>query len=93
MTNIKAPRQATRRFSPRQTLSGALAFRPPHLAALHQEAARDSVTYRGRWARDELGWHVPFSQILEASSAPNYRWFTDGEINASFNCRDVPLRA
>ena len=23
--------------------------------------------------------------------APNYRWFTDGQLNVSFNCLDVHL--
>ncbi|MGH8322587.1 MAG: acetate--CoA ligase, partial [Steroidobacteraceae bacterium] len=28
---------------------------------------------------------------LDDSSAPNYRWFTDGRLNVSYNCLDVHL--
>ena len=28
---------------------------------------------------------------LDDSKAPNYRWFTDGQLNVSFNCLDVHL--
>ncbi len=28
---------------------------------------------------------------LDESKAPNYRWFTDGELNVSYNCLDVHL--
>ena len=30
--------------------------------------------------------------MLDSSQAPNYRWFTDGELNASYNCLDVHLK-
>ncbi len=50
--------------------------------------------YKGFWARQaqsELRWHKPFSVTLDESNAPNYRWFTDGELNVSFNCLDIHL--
>jgi acetyl-CoA synthetase len=37
---------------------------------------------------------LPFTRALDDSDAPNYRWFTDGRLNASVNCLDVhPARA
>ena len=33
----------------------------------------------------------PFTVALDDSKAPNYRWFTDGELNVSWNCLDVHL--
>src|SRR5690606_6067521 len=41
-----------------------------------------------RLAREELGWHKPFKQVLDESSKPFYKWFADGELNASWNCLD-----
>ncbi len=38
-----------------------------------------------------MQWHKPFARTLDASDAPNYRWFTDGQLNASYNCLDVHL--
>ena len=36
-------------------------------------------------------WHAPFSVTLDESRAPNYRWFSDGHLNVSYNCLDVHL--
>ncbi len=46
-------------------------------------------------ARAELEWDTPFTQVLDESDAPVYRWFADGTLNASKNCLDrhLPERA
>ncbi len=80
-----------RRFPPSASFSARAALGPEEYAALTAEAARDHESFWARLARDELRWHVPFSHVLDDSRAPNYRWFHDGEINASFNCLDVNL--
>ena len=59
--------------------------------ALCAEAASD---YEGFWAnlaRTELEWKKPFTKTLDESNAPFYKWFHDGELNASYNCLDVNL--
>jgi acetyl-CoA synthetase len=38
-------------------------------------------------------WHQPFTRTLDAAAAPNYRWFTDGKLNVSWECLDVQLAA
>ena len=56
--------------------------------ALCAEADRD---YEGFWAnraREALTWHKPFTRVLDESNKPFYKWFEDGELNASFNCLD-----
>src|SRR5690606_15221215 len=55
------------------------------------EAARDPVAFWGARARAELNWHTPFTRTLDESAAPNFRWFSDGRLNVSFNCLDVNL--
>ncbi len=80
-----------RRFPPSARFSAGAALGPEEYAALTAEAARDHEGFWAQLARDELHWHVPFSHVLDASRAPNYRWFHDGEINASFNCLDANL--
>ncbi|MEZ5564260.1 MAG: acetate--CoA ligase [Gammaproteobacteria bacterium] len=89
MSNIDSVLQETRRFPPSPAFTAKARLKPDDVAALRAEAARDPVAYWGRLARDELRWHVPFTQILDDSNAPNYRWFANGEINASFNCLDI----
>jgi hypothetical protein len=33
-------------------------------------------------------WNKPFTKTLDESNAPFYKWFEDGELNASANCLD-----
>jgi acetyl-CoA synthetase len=61
------------------------------LAALRAQGQRDPIAFWADMARTELQWQQPFTQTLDESAAPNYRWFTDGKLNVSWNCLDVHL--
>ncbi|MFZ9428675.1 MAG: acetate--CoA ligase [Burkholderiaceae bacterium] len=52
------------------------------------EAAQDYTGYWARLARELISWKKPFTQVLDASNAPFFRWFADGTLNASYNCLD-----
>ena len=56
--------------------------------ALCEEAERDFEGFWARRARELLVWHKPFTQVLDESNKPFYKWFQDGELNASYNCLD-----
>jgi acetyl-CoA synthetase len=56
--------------------------------ALCSEAEKDFEGFWARLARDNLVWNKPFTQTLDESNAPFYKWFADGELNASANCLD-----
>ena len=59
--------------------------------ALCKEAETDFEGYWARLARENLSWKKPFTQTLDESNAPFYKWFADGLINASYNCLDRHL--
>ncbi|MDO8441554.1 MAG: acetate--CoA ligase [Polaromonas sp.] len=59
--------------------------------ALCTEAEKDFEGFWARLARDNLSWKKPFTQTLDESDAPFYKWFADGELNASYNCLDRHL--
>jgi len=47
--------------------------------------------FEGTWARlarENLIWNKPFNRVLNQSNKPFYKWFEDGELNASANCLD-----
>jgi acetyl-CoA synthetase len=79
-------------FAPDAAFAARARIKPADYERLVAEAARDNEGYWARLAREELHWIKPFTKALDSSQAPNYRWFTDGELNASFNCLDVHLR-
>ncbi|HSW16125.1 MAG TPA: acetate--CoA ligase [Ramlibacter sp.] len=56
--------------------------------ALCQEAASDFEGFWARLARENVQWTKPFTKTLDESNAPFYKWFDDGELNASANCLD-----
>ena len=93
MSSIESVLNETRVFPPpaafrqQATLSGMDAYN--RLAA---EAERDYTGYWARLAREHLEWKRPFTQVLDESNAPFYRWFADGTLNASHNCIDRHLK-
>lgn len=56
--------------------------------ALCAEADKDYEGYWARLARENVVWSKPFTQVLDQSNAPFFKWFADGELNASANCLD-----
>jgi acetyl-CoA synthetase len=92
-SNIESVLQETRVFPPsaefvkQANISGMDAYR-----ALCAEAEKDFEGFWGRLAKAELDWHKPFTQVLDESKAPFFRWFHDGELNASYNCLDRHLK-
>ncbi|MDM0023383.1 acetate--CoA ligase [Variovorax saccharolyticus] len=56
--------------------------------ALCKEAADDFDGFWTRQAKANVVWTKPFTRTLDESHAPFYKWFEDGELNASANCLD-----
>jgi acetyl-CoA synthetase len=56
--------------------------------ALCKEAADDFESFWARQARSNVVWTKPFTRTLDESNVPFYKWFDDGELNASANCLD-----
>ena len=66
----------------------------PSMDAYKELCAQVENDFDGFWAgqaRANLKWTKPFTQVLDESDAPFYRWFGDGELNVSANCLDVHL--
>ncbi len=92
-SNIETVLQEKRVFPPpadfvgQANVSGMDAYRK-----LVEEAERDFEGFWGRLARETLLWAKPFTKVLDQSKAPFFRWFYDGELNASTNCLDRHLK-
>jgi acetyl-CoA synthetase len=94
MSAIESTMNETRVFEPSAewkasaTIGGMDAYK-----ALCKEAEDD---YEGFWARraaENLQFTKPYSQVLDESNAPFYKWFTGGELNVSANCLDKNVAA
>ncbi len=60
--------------------------------SVYDEAERD---WQGWWVKQakELHWFKEPTEVLDDSNPPFYKWFTDGKINASYNCLDRHVEA
>ena len=74
-------------FVKQANISGMDAYRK-----LVAEAEKDFEGFWARLAKEHLLWHKPFTKTLDESKAPFFRWFYDGETNASYNCLDRHLK-
>jgi acetyl-CoA synthetase len=92
-STIESVLQESRVFQPPQGLvkqanvSGMAAYE-----AMCKEAERDFEGFWAKHARSEILWTKPFTKTLDESGAPFYKWFSDGELNASENCLDRHLK-
>lgn len=67
-------------------ISGMAAYK-----AMCAEAESDFEGFWAKHARAELKWSKPFTKTLDESNPPFFKWFHDGELNASYNCLDRHL--
>ena len=61
--------------------------------AVYEQAAADPPAWWADQARQRLDWDTPFSEVLDDTNPPFYRWFADGTLNVSYNCLDRHVRA
>jgi acetyl-CoA synthetase len=90
--DIQSVLQEDRVFPPSAQFLKAATLQAGELQAMYARAERDYVGFWADSARQEIDWHRAFTVSLDESQAPNYRWFTDGQLNVSHNCLDVNLR-
>ncbi|WP_026300824.1 acetate--CoA ligase [Thioalkalivibrio sp. ALE23] len=90
---IESTLTETRHFDPPAAFTANARLKPEDVEALHNKARAD---YEGFWcdlAREKIDWQTEFTEGLDSSNAPHFRWFADGRMNVSYNCIDRHLEA
>ncbi|MGO3153154.1 MAG: acetate--CoA ligase [Galactobacter sp.] len=62
-------------------------------ADLYQRASEDRLGYWADRAHEAVTWDTDFTQVLDDSEAPFYKWFADGKLNAAYNALDRHVEA
>ncbi|MES2053281.1 MAG: acetate--CoA ligase [Pseudomonadota bacterium] len=91
-SNIESMLIENRVFPP--TAATVKAARISGMGTYNAMCAAAEKDFEGFWAQlahDNLSWKKPFTEVLDESNAPFYKWFADGELNASYNCLDRHL--
>lgn len=92
MSTIESVLKESRVFSPSEnfvnnaTISSLDAYN-----ALCNKANEDYKGFWGDAAKEQIAWKKPFTQVLDESNPPFFKWFADGELNVSYNCIDRHL--
>ncbi len=60
-------------------------------ADLYEEADADYIAYWTRQAKERITWYKEPTEGLDDSNPPFFKWFSDGELNISYNCLDRHL--
>jgi acetyl-CoA synthetase len=60
---------------------------------IHAEAEADFQGFWHRQALDRIDWYTEPTLTLDDSNPPFYKWFSDGELNLSYNCLDRHLES
>ena len=91
-SRIESVMTETRLFPPSQQFIAQANVNVEGYRKLVAEAERDFEGFWARLAKEHVLWHKPFTKTLDESKAPFFRWFHDGETNASYNCLDRHLK-
>jgi acetyl-CoA synthetase len=87
-----------------ETLSNLLhenrRFEPPAELAANANVKADAYERAdadrlAHWAEqaNRLTWATPFTEVLDDSNPPFYKWFADGTLNVAYNCVDRHVEA
>ncbi len=58
---------------------------------LQEWAAEDYEGFWGHFANEKIDWFEPYTQVLDESNAPFYKWFVGGKLNVAHQCIDRHL--
>ncbi len=89
--DIESILKEERLFPPPDAFAGQAQWPAERLRQAYEQAEADHEGFWCDLARKEISWHTPFRTGLDASRAPNYRWFIEGRLNVSYNCIDRHL--
>ncbi len=89
--DIQSVLQEDRVFAPSAAFGKHATLKAAELQSMYDKAAQDYVGFWADLAATQIAWQRPFTEPLDDSRAPNYRWFADGQLNVSHNCVDIHL--
>jgi acetyl-CoA synthetase len=65
----------------------------PDYLELRTRAIEDPVTFWDARAKELIDWYEPYTQVLDNSSAPFFKWFVGGKTNIAHNALDRHVKS
>ncbi len=88
-TSIENLLKEERTFPPASEFTAQANAQP----GIHERAAADPLGYWSSEAKSRVSWFKEPSVVLDDSNPPFFKWFTDGELNVTYNCLDRHIEA
>lgn len=60
----------------------------PDYLAIREQAIADPVAFWAARAQDMIEWYTPYTEVLDKSNAPFFKWFAGGKTNVVHNALD-----
>ena len=87
MSVIESKLSEKKKYKPNKDFTAKANVKKNDLNNLISSYVKNAHGYWEKLARDYIAWSKDFTKVL-SGTAPNYKWFEDGELNVSFNCLD-----
>ena len=87
MSVIESKLSENKTYKPNKDFTAKANVKKDDLNNLISSYVKNPQGYWEKLARDCIAWNKDFTKVL-SGTAPNYKWFEDGELNVSFNCLD-----
>jgi acetyl-CoA synthetase len=83
---VKPTFQPNREFAKNARIKNMCEYRE-----LQTWAHEDYEGFWGSFANEKIDWFQPYTQVLDESNAPFYKWFVNGKLNVAHQCIDRHL--
>ncbi|MDF0593366.1 acetate--CoA ligase [Methanotrichaceae archaeon M04Ac] len=50
--------------------------------------SKNYIEFWDEMAKEYIDWFKPYTKVMDDSDMPYFKWFTDGEVNITYNCVD-----
>ena len=84
--NVKPTFQPNREFAKQARIKNMCEYND-----LQTWAHEDYEGFWGHFANEKIDWFQPYTQVLDESDAPFYKWFVNGKLNVAHQCIDRHL--
>ena len=65
----------------------------PNYLELRQQAIADPIPFWDARAKELLDWYEPYTQVLDKSTAPFFKWYVGGKTNIAHNALDRHVKS
>jgi acetyl-CoA synthetase len=65
----------------------------PDYLELRKQAIADPIPFWDACAKELIDWYQPYSQVLDASTAPFFKWYVGGKTNIAHNALDRHVKS